>query len=100
MTNYNLRNSTPRPVSEDERGELYDFVGCVFDVPRSDAQAIVDAWTITVYDKCTGIIPYYSDMVLIALAGGKPNKVYIFTWVKGSPCLAREYNEVPGTNGD
>ncbi len=100
MTHYNTKTTALREASEDERGELYDFVEREFDATRSDAQGIVDTWTIVVYDNCKTVIPQYTGTVLTAIAGGRPSQFYIFTWEKGSLCLAREYTEVPGMNRD
>ena len=76
-----------------ELGDLYDYAETAFEVSRSDAQGIVDCFTISVFDEGQYLMPACSGKVMVALASGKPNEVYLLTWNANRLTLARKYVE-------
>lgn len=90
---FNPRNLLPRAATIKELDALYDYAETAFEVSRSDAQGIVDCFTISVFDEGQYLLPACSGKVMVVLAGGKPNEVYLLTWNDNRLTLARKYVE-------
>lgn len=83
----------PRAANEDEIGDLYDFIEKDFDVTRSDAQGIVDCFTLAIFDDGEYMLPNFTGKVMAAFSNGKPNEVFLFTWQGDKLSMARRYLE-------
>ena len=86
-------NIAPRAATEDEIGDLFDYYEYECDMPRSDAQGVVECMTIAVFDDRRAVLIPNSGKVLVAFARAHPNEVNVFTWGNDSLSLVRTYVE-------
>lgn len=84
----------PRSANWDELGALYEYIKNAYGTDHSDAEGIVDASHIAVYDNCDRLIAGYCGKVVVMLQGGKPNEILVFTAQANGLRLARRYQEI------
>ncbi len=84
-------NIIPRAANIDELEDLIVYVENALEAIRSDAQGIVDCFTIAVFDNSSFLLPRFSGKVMVVLSPGKPNEVYILNWQDDALRRVRSY---------